>query len=74
MIVVMRHDATQTDLDGVLARISEDGLRSSIVVGTEQTIVGGAWHHQSGYGDGPGRAARGHADIAGLAALQACQP
>ena len=40
MIVVMRHDATQTDLDGVLARISEDGLRSSIVVGTEQTIVG----------------------------------
>ena len=40
MIVVMRKDASQADLDGVLGQIREFGLQPHISQGTERTIIG----------------------------------
>src|SRR5437588_8987933 len=39
MIVVMKHGATQQQLDHVVERIEQLGLRSHIIVGTERTVV-----------------------------------
>ena len=40
MIVVMKADASQEDLDAVKRRIVEEGLRPSVVEGAERNIVG----------------------------------
>ncbi len=40
MIIVMKQDATQAEIDGVTKRVKEAGLRTSIVTGAERTIVG----------------------------------
>lgn len=40
MIVVMRNDATESDMDSVLARLSEYNLKGHLSVGEERTIVG----------------------------------
>ena len=40
MIVVMKADASQEDLDAVKRRIVEEGLRPSVVEGAERSIVG----------------------------------
>ena len=40
MIVVMKADATEEQLDAVKRRIVEEGLRPSVVEGAERSIVG----------------------------------
>ncbi len=40
MIVVMKQEATQADVDHVVARIEELGLGSHLIVGSERTVVG----------------------------------
>src|SRR6266481_8051810 len=39
MIVVMKHGASQQQIDHVIERIEQLGLRSHIIVGTECTVV-----------------------------------
>jgi 3-deoxy-7-phosphoheptulonate synthase len=39
MIVVMKSDATQRQIDHVIERIEQLGLRSHVIVGTERTVV-----------------------------------
>jgi 3-deoxy-7-phosphoheptulonate synthase len=39
MIVVMKPDATQRQIDHVIERIEQLGLRSHVIVGTERTVV-----------------------------------
>ncbi len=39
MIVVMKSGATQTQIDHVIVRIEQLGLRSHVIVGTERTVV-----------------------------------
>src|SRR6202049_3226213 len=39
MIVVMKPGATQQQLDHIIERIEQLGLRSHIIVGTERTVV-----------------------------------
>src|SRR5438876_8201007 len=39
MIVVMKPGATQAQLDHVIERIEQLGLRSHVIVGTERTVV-----------------------------------
>src|SRR5437868_9731873 len=39
MIVVMKPDATQHQIDHVIERIEQLGLRSHVIVGTERTVV-----------------------------------
>src|SRR6516164_6374900 len=39
MIVVMKHGATQSQIDHMIERIEQLGLRSHIIVGTECTVV-----------------------------------
>src|ERR1700747_542145 len=39
MIVVMKHGASQQQLDHVSERIEQLGLRSHVIVGTERTVV-----------------------------------
>src|SRR5438105_9731617 len=39
MIVVMKPDATQRQIDHVIERIEQLGLRSHIIVGTERTVI-----------------------------------
>src|SRR5438552_9498839 len=39
MIVVMKPHATQHQLDHVIERIEQLGLRSHVIVGTERTVV-----------------------------------
>src|SRR5712692_9407606 len=39
MIVVMKSGATQQQIDHVIERIEELGLRSHVIVGTERTVV-----------------------------------
>jgi 3-deoxy-7-phosphoheptulonate synthase len=39
MIVVMQADATQRQIDHVIERIEQLGLRSHVIVGTERTVV-----------------------------------
>ncbi len=40
MIILMRHDHTEQDVEGVLSRIREGGFRSHLSRGQESTIVG----------------------------------
>lgn len=40
MVVIMQNNATQADLDAVLARVAEHNLRGSVTVGESQNIVG----------------------------------
>ena len=40
MIVVMKQEATQADIDHVVARIEELGLGSHLIQGAERTVVG----------------------------------
>ena len=40
MIVVMKHDATQDEVQAIVDRITEAGLEASRVVGAERTIIG----------------------------------
>lgn len=40
MVVIMQNDASQADLDAVLARVAEHKLRGSVTVGEAQNIVG----------------------------------
>src|ERR1700745_2455673 len=39
MIVVMKPGATQAQLDHIIERIEQLGLRSHVIVGTERTVV-----------------------------------
>src|SRR5215470_18410199 len=39
MIVVMKPGATQQQLDHVIERIEQLGLRSHVIVGTERTVI-----------------------------------
>src|SRR5579859_1934009 len=39
MIVVMKPDATQANVDHVVGRIEQLGLRSHVIVGTDRTVV-----------------------------------
>ncbi|MDA1039297.1 MAG: 3-deoxy-7-phosphoheptulonate synthase, partial [Planctomycetota bacterium] len=39
MIIVMHADATQSQLDHVVARVELLGLRPHVIVGTERTVV-----------------------------------
>ena len=39
MIVVMKSGATQQQIDHVIERIEELGLRSHVIVGTDRTVV-----------------------------------
>src|SRR5262249_13551209 len=39
MIVVMKHGATQQNIDHVIERIEQLGLRSHVIVGTERTVI-----------------------------------
>jgi 3-deoxy-7-phosphoheptulonate synthase len=39
MIVVMKPDATQRQIDHIIERIEQLGLRSHVIVGTERTVV-----------------------------------
>src|SRR5260370_31834287 len=39
MIVVMKHGASQQNLDHVIERIEQLGLRSHVIVGTERTVI-----------------------------------
>src|ERR1700747_2524063 len=39
MIVVMKHGASQQQIDHVIQRIEELGLRSHVIVGTDRTVV-----------------------------------
>src|SRR5438067_9020214 len=39
MIVVMKHGASQQQIDHVIERIEQLGLRSHVIVGTERTVV-----------------------------------
>ena len=74
MIVVMKADATQEQLDAVKSRIVEEGLRPSVVEGAERNIVGVLGtitrDHESAFGAD----ARRPADPPGLASLQAGEP
>ncbi len=40
MIVVMKHEATQADVDHVVARIEELNLGSHLIIGAERTVIG----------------------------------
>jgi len=39
MIVVMKHGASQQNIDHVIERIEQLGLRSHVIVGTERTVI-----------------------------------
>src|SRR5438876_4913923 len=39
MIVVMKPGATQQNIDHVIGRIEQLGLRSHVIVGTERTVI-----------------------------------
>src|SRR3989449_9418881 len=39
MIVVMKHGASQQQIDHVIERVEELGLRSHVIVGTERTVI-----------------------------------
>src|SRR2546427_12796924 len=39
MIVVMKHGASQQQIDHVIERIEQLGLRSHVIVGTERTVI-----------------------------------
>src|SRR5260370_32485613 len=39
MVVVMRPEATQREIDHVIERIEQLGLRGHVIVGTERTVV-----------------------------------
>lgn len=52
MIIVMQAGAGQTELDGVVARVEQLGLRPHVIVGTERTVVAvvGDERHAAGSG------------------------
>src|SRR5437868_7849804 len=39
MIVVMKPGATQREIDHIIQRIEQFGLRSHVIVGTERTVI-----------------------------------
>src|SRR5438552_7255331 len=39
MVVVMKPNATQQEIDHVIERIEQLGLRSHVIVGTERTVI-----------------------------------
>jgi 3-deoxy-7-phosphoheptulonate synthase len=62
MIIVMHADAARSDLDRVVARVEELGLRPHVIVGTERTVV-------AVVGDERGAASSGMETLPGVASV-----
>ena len=39
MIVVMKHGASQNEVDHMVSRVEEMGLKAHVIVGTERTVI-----------------------------------
>ncbi|MFV2070450.1 MAG: 3-deoxy-7-phosphoheptulonate synthase [Pirellulales bacterium] len=47
MIVVMKHGATQEEIDHMIQRVEDLGLRSHVIVGTERTVIAAIGEHRN---------------------------
>jgi len=47
MIVVMKHGATQEEIDHMIRRVEDLGLKSHVIVGTERTVIAAIGEHRT---------------------------